>query len=59
MRDIDTLLLHTRGHNQLTDRYLLALAAARDATFATLDQTAGSGLPPDSPLLEHLEIVPI
>jgi hypothetical protein len=53
------LLPYTPGHKQLTDRYLLALAAAHDGTFATLDQSADTGLPRDSSLLEHLEIVPI
>jgi hypothetical protein len=57
MSEIDTLLPYTRGHNQLTDRYLLALAASRSAMFATLDQSAASGLPSDSPLRAHLEIV--
>lgn len=50
-------LPHIQGPNQLTDRYLLALAAAHDGTLATFDRSAGSGLPAGSTLLTHLEIV--
>lgn len=48
---------HMQGPRQLTDRYLLALAAAHDGTFATFDGAVGAGLPPDSPLLPHLEVI--
>lgn len=50
-------LPHVQGHGQLTDRYLLALAATHGGTLATLDKTIAAGLPADSPLLPHLEIV--
>lgn len=50
-------LSHVQGPRQLTDRYLLALAAAHGGTLATFDRSAGSGLPPESTLLPHLEIV--
>jgi predicted nucleic acid-binding protein len=50
-------LPNLQGPNQLTDRYLLALAAARGGTFATFDHSVGVGLPPGSPLLAHLEVV--
>ena len=50
-------LPHLQGPGQLTDRYLLALAAAHGGTFATFDRSVGSGLPPSSELLNHLEIV--
>ncbi|MFN0146509.1 MAG: hypothetical protein ACKVT1_08370 [Dehalococcoidia bacterium] len=42
-------LRHIQGHNQLTDRYLLALAAANDGVLATLDGAVGAGLPAASP----------
>lgn len=50
-------LPHLQGPDQLTDRYLLALAAAHGGTFATFDRSVGSDLPPSSELLNHLEIV--
>ena len=50
-------LPHVQGPGQLTDRYLLALAAARDGMLATLDRSAGAGLPAGSTLLSHLEII--
>ncbi len=50
-------LRHFQGPNQLTDRYLLALAVAHGGTFATFDRAAGAGLPVGSTLLGHLEIV--
>ena len=51
-------LPHIQGHNQLTDRYLLALAAAHDGVLATFDRSLGSGLPADWPLLQHLDVIP-
>ncbi len=50
-------LPHIQGPRQLTDRYLLALAAAHNGTFATFDGAVGAGLPPASPLLAHLEVL--
>jgi toxin-antitoxin system PIN domain toxin len=50
-------LPNLQGPGQLTDRYLLALAAAHGGTLATFDRGAGVGLPADSPLLAHLEII--
>lgn len=50
-------LPHIQGRNQITDRYLLALAAAHGGTLATFDRSIGAGLPAESPLLEHLEII--
>ncbi|MBA4180365.1 MAG: hypothetical protein C0506_07245 [Anaerolinea sp.] len=55
-RFLDTLP-HLQGRGQLTDRYLLALAAARQGTLATLDQSATASLPAGSPLLGHIELV--
>ncbi|MBI2764938.1 MAG: PIN domain-containing protein [Chloroflexi bacterium] len=46
-----------RGPSQLTDRYLLALAAAHGGTLATFDRAAGAGLAPGSTLMAHLEII--
>ena len=50
-------LPHLQGPGQLTDHYLLALAAAHGGTFATFDRSVGSVLPPSSELFKHLEIV--
>jgi toxin-antitoxin system PIN domain toxin len=50
-------LPHIQGPRQLTDRYLLALAAAHGGTLATFDRAVAAGLPADSPLLAHLEVV--
>ena len=50
-------LQHIQGPRQLTDRYLLALAAAHGGSFATFDRSVGAALPPDSELFDHLEIV--
>ena len=52
-------LRHIQGPKQLTDRYLLALAASHDGTFATFDRSVGAGLPSDSPLLSHLEVIDV
>ena len=51
---LDATLPYLQGPGQLTDRYLLALAAAHGGTF---DRSVGSGLPASSELLNHLEIV--
>jgi predicted nucleic acid-binding protein len=51
-------LPHLQGRGQLTDRYLLTLAARNDARFATFDRSVGAGLPASSPLIAHLEVVP-
>jgi predicted nucleic acid-binding protein len=48
-------LLH--GPGQLTDRYLLELAAAHGGTLATFDRAMATALPSQSPLLAHLEII--
>ena len=48
---------HLQGPGQLTDRYLLSLAAAHGGTFATFDRSVAAGLPSSSELLDHLEIV--
>jgi len=50
-------LPHIQGPRQLTDRYLLALAAAHNGTLATFDRAVAAGLPADSPLLAHLEVI--
>lgn len=50
-------LPHIQGPRQLTDRYLLALAAAHHGTFVTLDRSVGAGLPGSSPLLRHIEVI--
>ena len=50
-------LPHVQGHNQVTDRYLLALAASHSGVLATFDRSVGSGLPAASPLFDHLEII--
>lgn len=47
-----------QGPGQLTDRYLLALAAAHDGRLATFDHALAASLPADSPLQAHLEIIP-
>lgn len=54
---LDEAIRHTQGPNQLTDGYLLVLAAAHDGVLATLDRRIGAGLPSESTLLQHLEIV--
>ena len=51
-------LAHIQGPGRLTDRYLLALAAANGGTLATFDRSVGAALPADSPLLAHLEVIP-
>ncbi|MBI5949459.1 MAG: PIN domain-containing protein [Chloroflexi bacterium] len=51
-------IVHIQGPGQLTDQYLLALAAAHGGTFATFDRRVGAALPPGSPLLQQLEFVP-
>ncbi len=51
-------LRYTHRPKQLTDRYLLALAAAHDGTLATFDRAVRAGLPADSPLLAHLDVIP-
>ena len=63
--DIDVLGLdflattkYIQGPRQLTDRYLLALAAANGGTLATFDRSIGASLPATSPLLAHLELIP-
>lgn len=53
----DATLPHFQSPSQLTDRYLLALAAAHGGVLATFDRSVGAGLPADSALLPHLEIV--
>jgi hypothetical protein len=50
-------LRHLQGPKQLTDRYLLALAAAHGDTLATFDRAVAAGLPADSPLLAHLQVI--
>jgi len=55
--DVSGLIPYTRGHNQLTDRYLLALAAAHGGVLATLDRSMLAGLPAGSPQLDHIEVV--
>jgi len=50
-------LTHFQGSNQITDRYLLALAAAHRGILATLDRSTTTTLPANSPLLEHIELV--
>ncbi len=50
-------LPHFQSQNQLTDRYLLALAAAHDGMLATFDRSVGAGLPAGSELLAHLEVI--
>lgn len=50
-------LQHIQGPGQLTDRYLLALAAAHDGVLTTLDRAVAAELPADSPLLQHLEVI--
>lgn len=54
--DFDIASIH--GPGQLTDRYLLALATAHGGTLATFDRAMAAALPPDSPLIAHLEIIP-
>ncbi len=54
---IQASLPHLQGPGQLTDRYLLALAAAHDGTLATFDRALSAALPSNSPLLGHLEII--
>ena len=50
---------HVQGPGQLTDRYLLALAAANDGVLATFDRSIGAALPANSSLLPHLEVIPL
>ena len=50
-------LTHFQGSNQITDRYLLALAAAHRGILATLDRSTTTALPANSPLLEHIELI--
>lgn len=50
-------LPHIQGPRQVTDRYLLALAATHGGTLATFDRSLAAGLPANSPLLAHLEVV--
>ena len=50
-------LPHLQGPRQLTDRYLLSLAAAHKGTLATFDRAVAAGLPTGSPLLAHLEVI--
>ena len=56
-RPFAATLPYLQGPGQLTDRYLLALAAAHGGTFATFDRSVASGLPASSELLNHVEIV--
>lgn len=46
------------GHRQVTDAYLLGLAIRRKGRLVTLDEGVASLLPPQSPLLKAVEIVP-
>ncbi len=48
---------HIQGPGQLTDRYLLALAAKHDGILATFDRSIGATLPANSSLLPHLEVI--
>ena len=52
------LLPHVSGPGQLTDLYLLALAASHNAILATFDGGIGAGLAPSNALLGHLELIP-
>ena len=47
-----------QGPAQITDRYLLALAAAHGGVLATFDRSIAAGLPANSPLRDHVEIIP-
>jgi uncharacterized protein len=47
------LFRHLLGHQQVTDAYLLGVAAANDATLLTLDRRV---VPPGK-LLAHIEVV--
>jgi len=41
----DAGMAHVRGHRQVTDAYLVALAARRDGVLATFDQALARTLP--------------
>jgi predicted nucleic acid-binding protein len=48
----DTALEHITGHRQVTDAYLVSLAASRGARLATFDETLVATLP------GHVELIP-
>ena len=48
---------HIQGSGQLTDRYLLSLAAKRGGSLATWDGRLARSLPPDSPLTAYIELL--
>lgn len=54
---LSTLLI--MGHRQLTDAYLLALAASRGGILATLDGRIASLIRKGSPLASSLIVVPV
>lgn len=47
-----------RGHRQITDAYLLALAIHREGVLVTRDRGIRSLLPEGSPLAKHLLVLP-
>jgi predicted nucleic acid-binding protein len=54
---LSTLLI--MGHRQLTDAYLLALAASRGGILATLDGRIASLIRKGSPLASSFIVVPV
>ena len=48
----DADLEHVRGHRQVTDAYLVALAASRGSKLATFDRALRTALP------AHVELIP-
>jgi hypothetical protein len=48
---------YLRGHQQITDAYLLGLAVQRKGKLATLDESLPGWLPQGSPIRDRLEII--
>lgn len=47
------------GHRQVTDAYLLGLSIRHNGKLVTLDRGVAALLPPGSPHLDALEVVPV